>query len=189
MRQLTDQQVADLLAWKKKVEGTNWGSWMESDYPLTGCTYDSFDDCPIRIKFDEDVEYKEEVFRLIGSTRRIPGKGDSITFSHLRSLNMSDEEKAVEREEYWKKDFENAQIWKSKRMAYENQSDEVKKIIADVEKEISEILGTPCSKSNRKELQHKLDGYALPIQDSDWCEKACLFSTVEEYISFKKSQS
>lgn len=86
-RKLTNTEVAQLLLWSKQEGSRNWGSW--GNYPLAGCSYESFEECSIRIKFDNDVEYQGEVFRLLGNSRRIPGKGDAITLFLLEQLYKS----------------------------------------------------------------------------------------------------
>jgi hypothetical protein len=84
MRTLTNKEIAELLYWAETIGAGNWGGWCA--YPLDNCSYNSFDTCHIRIKFDEETEYQGEIFDGIGSSRHAPGLKNQTYFSTLEEL-------------------------------------------------------------------------------------------------------
>lgn len=83
MKNLTNNEVAKLLFWAETTGKSNWGVW--GNYPLSGCTYTSIEDCQIFIKFDKKVEYRGETFTHIVSSRKYC-KDNRITLAQIQSL-------------------------------------------------------------------------------------------------------
>lgn len=83
MKNLTNNEVAKLLFWAETTGKGNWGTW--GNYPLTGCTFTSIEDCQIFIKFDKKVEYRGEAFTHIVSSRKYY-KNNRVTLSQIKSL-------------------------------------------------------------------------------------------------------
>lgn len=82
MRTLSNKEVAELIFWKKTTGSSNWGGW--SNYPLSGCTFTSIEDCHIFVKFNNPVKYADETFTHVVSSRSYC-KENRISFSLLES--------------------------------------------------------------------------------------------------------
>lgn len=95
MKQLTNSEVAQLIFWAETEGANNWGGW--SNYPLSGCTYSSYEDCQVYIKFKEVHEYMNDRFLFLVSSRRYLKNENYSCLSWIESkYNMTGDTKLNE---------------------------------------------------------------------------------------------
>jgi hypothetical protein len=83
MKELTLNEVKSLYEWVLLNKNKNWGTW--NNYPVSGCSYQQYDNNPIVIKFDEMRTFAGERFKRISWNRNCPGKEPFICFYDLFS--------------------------------------------------------------------------------------------------------
>jgi hypothetical protein len=122
---LSLENAKDILNWYAIEGQSNWGVW--GNYPSVpvGASYDSFENCRLRILFDNDVEFEGTVFNCIATSRFVPGKkvNNVISPAFLRDLVK---EKGVE--------FVNDFMTADKALSIKNKAlEEAKKIVVQFE--------------------------------------------------------
>lgn len=197
MRVFTKEHAKLVLDWYDKEGQCNWGGWGHYPKLPSSARYHSFEDCHLRILFDDDLQLEnaeeDETFNCISDSRRVPGKQvhDVVSIYQLRDYILSDEEKLLKRIEGWKSDWKRTNDLKIQQEQYEKQSDDIKNIIAELQKEHTNILGTVGSKAKRKEIELELSKYIMPFEVQSWTiwiTKAWEFNNEEEYVNYKKME-
>lgn len=184
MKTLTKEDATKVISWYDKVGKNNWGLW--SDYPLSGCSYTSFDTCHCRILFDNPFELDGETYNCISDSRNVPGKKImAITISAVRDYIRTDAEKLANKIEGWKSDYERAIREEYANREYLRLSKTDKSILTNLLSQKKEIEGTPGSRKLRIELDSKISQYPQYSELPEWMKLAASFDTVEDYIDFK----